>query len=82
MAKIIDICKVHRIPMIATFVYENDEEKGFGECTTYLGEQWPDRHPDVLRQAFLVLRPRTSMFSITVKKADGTEEKEIVAVLP
>lgn len=36
MAKIIEICKEHEIPMMATFQYEWHEERGAGYCTTTL----------------------------------------------
>ena len=36
MQQIIDICKAHSMPMIASFAYENCEEKGVGCCTTHL----------------------------------------------
>jgi len=34
MQKIIAICREHKIPVIASFAYENDEENGVGACTT------------------------------------------------
>lgn len=36
MKQIIDICKEHNMPMVASFAYENSEEKGHGLCTTAL----------------------------------------------
>jgi hypothetical protein len=36
MTQIIDICKENNLPMIASFAYENCEEKGLGCCTTAL----------------------------------------------
>jgi len=36
MRKIIEICNEHKIPMIASFTYENSEEDGQGRCTTHL----------------------------------------------
>ncbi|HBZ1570543.1 hypothetical protein D2912_04320 [Klebsiella pneumoniae] len=36
MRQIIDICKEHNMPMVASFAYENNEEKGIGCCTTKL----------------------------------------------
>lgn len=35
--QVIAVCKKHKIPMIASFTYENCEEKGRGRCTTHLG---------------------------------------------
>ena len=34
MKQIIQICKNNNIPMVASFVFENDEDKGEGHCTT------------------------------------------------
>lgn len=34
MKQIITICKEHNMPMVASFAYENSEEKGRGLCTT------------------------------------------------
>ena len=36
MRKIIEICNENKIPMVASFTYENCEEKGCGRCTTQL----------------------------------------------
>lgn len=36
MRQIIDICKAHNMPMVASFAYENSEENGIGCCTTAL----------------------------------------------
>ena len=36
MQQIIAICKEHNMPMVASFAYENCEEKGLGCCTTTL----------------------------------------------
>ena len=36
MKRIIWICKEHNLPMVATFQYADDEEKGPGYCTTLL----------------------------------------------
>jgi hypothetical protein len=37
MTKIIEICKQHKLPMFATFLYANDLESGDdGVCTSFL----------------------------------------------
>jgi len=36
MTKIIAICNEHQLPMVASFNFENQEEKGNGLCTTVL----------------------------------------------
>lgn len=34
MSRIIEICMEHKIPMMATFAYSHDGERGTGMCTT------------------------------------------------
>lgn len=34
--QIIEVCNKHKIPMIASFTYENCEERGEGRCTTII----------------------------------------------
>jgi hypothetical protein len=41
MAKIIEICKKHSMPMVASFQYQNVPDQGPGWCTTILVD-----HPD------------------------------------
>jgi len=36
MQKIIAVCKENKIPMVASFAYENNEDDGVGCCTTNL----------------------------------------------
>lgn len=36
MKQLIDVCNEHKIPMLASFTYENCEEKGIGRCSTLL----------------------------------------------
>lgn len=36
MTQIIAICKEHKIPMIASFAYQHNEESGIGHCATCL----------------------------------------------
>ncbi len=36
MQQIIEICKKHKIPMMASFTYINTKEDGPGRCTTHL----------------------------------------------
>jgi len=54
ITQIIAICKKHKIPMIASFTYENDEEKGFGRCTTHL--KYEGREDEVNHQAHGIIR--------------------------
>lgn len=44
MDQIIAICREHNLPMIASFAYSNDEERGSGVCTTAL--PFEGRTPD------------------------------------
>jgi hypothetical protein len=82
MAQIIAICKERGIPMLASFAFHNTADEGLGLCTTYLGEQVPARHPDVLRQCYQILYPQPSGFKITTEKANGEKSVEMVVVVP
>lgn len=45
LRQIIDICNKHNIPMIASFVYENCEDRGPGCCTTLINDKENRVHP-------------------------------------
>jgi hypothetical protein len=68
MQKIIAICKEHKIPVIASFAYENDEENGVGSCTTNIF--FDDRKPEGFLSANREIRTggNTTM-AITVRSA-------------
>lgn len=80
MTKIIEICKTHEMPMLATFLYQDTEEEGPGVCTTF--QYFDSREtPKKMEEAAEVLAPkrRDPTLMITVTKADGS--KEITAVM-
>jgi hypothetical protein len=43
MKRILDICKQHKIPMVASFQYTDGDERGPGSCTSKL--VFPERPP-------------------------------------
>lgn len=64
MRQIIDICKEHNMPMVASFAYENSEDNGIGCCTTSL--VFEGRHIKAFADAASVIRgnPNFSAFTI------------------
>lgn len=64
MRQIIDICKEHNMPMVASFAYENSEENGIGCCTTTL--TFEGRHIKAFAAARSIIRgnPLLSAFTI------------------
>ena len=66
MAKIIDICKQHKMPMIASFAYAHDAENDdTANCTTRLG--WPGRRPRSHDEAERAVRRNgAAVFAITI----------------
>ena len=78
MTKIIDICREHKLPMFATFLYMNDLEGGDdGLCTTYLlFEERPIPEPMMALQKFAA---RPSPLRIrTVNKEGVTTHEEVI----
>ncbi|RWT39899.1 hypothetical protein DN619_23615 [Klebsiella michiganensis] len=64
MQQIIDICKEHNMPMVASFAYENSEENGIGCCTTTL--TFEGRHIKAFADATLVIRGNPSFSAFTI----------------
>ena len=71
MSKIIDVCRKHNIPMVASYQYENTEEEGAGFCTTILvgspskTEKFPAA--ESLLRAAEILKPRkATTLAITI----------------
>ncbi|HBR2117531.1 TPA: hypothetical protein L9N02_004021 [Klebsiella quasipneumoniae subsp. similipneumoniae] len=64
MRQIIDICKEHNMPMVASFAYENSEENGIGCCTTKL--TFEGRYIKEFAEATSIIRgnPLLSAFTI------------------
>jgi hypothetical protein len=79
MTKIIEICKAHKLPMFATFLYVNDPEAGDeGVCTTNLmfGDERPV--PQKIRNLEPSLRSSTGALRLTVKDKTGAITSETV----
>ena len=73
MTQIIDICKQHGIPIIASFTYENSDERDPGRCTTLINNI-PDRHDNDFRiAANQIIHPETESFAISISKSGDTE---------
>lgn len=54
MTQIIAICREHRIPMVASFIYENNVDRGKCRCTTHL--PFEGREDDVLGHVHRTLK--------------------------
>jgi len=77
MGKIIEICKRVDMPMIASFVYENDVGgHGFGFCTTQLGSFQPEQ----IRKAGTALRSDggSPPLRLTTEHADGSKTMTVI----
>ncbi|MDM4471345.1 hypothetical protein [Klebsiella michiganensis] len=64
MRQIIDICKEHNMPMVASFAYENSEENGIGCCTTTL--TFEGRHIKAFAGAKSIIRGNPSFSAFTI----------------
>ncbi|MGU5416642.1 hypothetical protein ACV1MK_26215 [Klebsiella michiganensis] len=64
MRQIIDICKEHNMPMVASFAYENSEENGIGCCTTTL--TFEGRHIKAFAEAKSIIRGNPSFSAFTI----------------
>lgn len=64
MRQIIDICKEHNMPMVASFAYENSEEKGIGCCTTTL--TFDGRHINAFAEATSIIRGNPGFSAFTI----------------
>ena len=62
--QIIDICKENNMPMIASFAYENCEEKGIGCCTTTLTYEGRRIKKFAEATSLIYERPLLSAFTI------------------
>jgi hypothetical protein len=69
MARILDICKQHRMPMVADFAYAHDAESDdTAHCTSRLG--FPCRSPRAHSEAeHAVRRGGATAFAITITSA-------------
>lgn len=64
MQQIIAICKEHNMPMVASFAYENSEEKGRGCCTTTL--TFEGRRIQEFAEATSIIRGNSLFSAFTV----------------
>ncbi|WP_421412621.1 hypothetical protein ACOMDM_13650 [Serratia plymuthica] len=72
MQQIIAICQENNMPMIASFAFENCEERKLGCCTTILNS-FDDRGVDKFDQALRIIRnePKVSGFAITITSGEA-----------
>lgn len=85
MDEILKICKEHKMPVLASFMYQRTEEDGDGFCTSFLSFTEERKPPKKLYNAFHIIKneAKLSGTKITVTKADGTQEvTHIVEVVP
>jgi len=81
MSKIIDICKEHKLPVFATFLYANDPEtEETGLCTTNLMFDERPIPTQVSCLAGQIVRPIPAL-KLTVRNKDGQITKQTV-ILP
>lgn len=69
MMQIIDICKRHRLPMFATFIFRDTEEKA-GLCTSAL--RFDGRTRAIVDAAWMITRGDSGpMFRVKTRAEDG-----------
>lgn len=82
MAQIIEVCKTHKLPMFATFLYANDpESEEDGVCTTNLmfGERpIPEK---LFTLARIIMGTSAPAMRLTVRNKDGQVTEQTV-ILP
>lgn len=71
MTRIIEICKEHKIPFIASFAYANTEQDGEAACTSYI--DYPGRRPEKLIRSLRVLRERPSFMTMMITSPRETK---------
>jgi hypothetical protein len=79
MTKIIDICKQHKLPMFATFLYANEVEGDNGFCTTVvMSEERPIPQPMLDLRNFV--ERSTPPLRMRVRNKDGQVTEDIVVM--
>jgi hypothetical protein len=79
MAKILEVCKQHKIPMLADFALEDADGETL-KCTSFLLDDEFKPPPEMLKaMAHVMPRERLPGMMMTVTKPDGS--KEITAFL-
>lgn len=83
MAKVIAICKKHKIAMLADFAlgFEDDDSDGQLKCTTVLLDDDTEPCPEQLRASRILMGERGSPMMLTVRDGDGNI-KESHAIIP
>jgi len=67
ITQIIEICNKHKMPMLASFAYEHDEENGIGHCTTLLN-CFENRYIENLQNANREVRTQPHCMSMMITK--------------
>jgi hypothetical protein len=80
MEKIVAICKEHKLPVFASFLYANDPEGDADFCTTnVMPEEWNRPIPGEMLKLVDVIYPhRVPPLRLTVKNADGQTTEETI----
>ena len=78
MDQIIGICKEHKLPMFATFLYMNDPDGDDGLCTTNLMFKERPIPEKLLNLVTIADPPRIAALRISVKKGDGSVEETVI----
>lgn len=80
MAKVIEICKAHKLPVFISFLYANDPEGEASFCTTnVMPDEWNRPIPENMLRLIDVICPRrVPPLRLTVKNADGKITEETI----
>jgi hypothetical protein len=79
MTKIIEVCKTHKMPMFATFLYMNDPADGSdGVCTTNLMFDKERPVPECMLKLEPSIRISYSALRMRVTRGDGTAEDTVI----
>ncbi len=82
MAQVLKICVEHKIAMLLSFAIPTPDDDGL-RCTSALLSPEYDPPQDFIRAMKLVMPPerKISMTKLTLTKADGTKEVQIIATI-
>jgi hypothetical protein len=81
MTQIIAVCKKHKMPMFATFLYASDQCGDTGSCNTFLMFEERDISQEMLDLREFVSRKSAPVMHLTVRDKDGNATEHI-AILP
>lgn len=71
MAQIIEICKEHKIAMVASYAVPNEHDDGL-HCTTVLLEESHEPSQELLNASRAIYRPQSSSpLMVNVRDKDG-----------